>query len=257
MKKVFKVLAGFSAGMLICACATTEPEVKTEESKMEEKVEVVEKESTFTYFNKIFKDFEVSSKFKFFFYYFWFLIKSTPDADIMLLTLICNLIFVITEYHISLAIPIICVIFFLRPVIDVFLGLKENAPQILLTLVFNLVLLYIFMWIGFVGFNQLFTYGVIDSNNEEMEVEPFCTSSVQCLLLFWSTGFFEAGTNEMIELLSYKDNPGLFIGILVFFVWYLLISRFNLEVEHARGYILALMVFIQNIHVLIVFFHHI
>ncbi len=46
MKKVFKVLAGFSAGMLICACATTEPEDKTEESKMEEKVEVVEKEST-------------------------------------------------------------------------------------------------------------------------------------------------------------------------------------------------------------------
>ena len=43
---------------------------------------------------------------------------------------------------------------------------------------------------------------------------------------------------------------GLYIGILVFFVWFILIKKLGLEVSHARGYILALMVFIQNIHVL-------
>ena len=43
---------------------------------------------------------------------------------------------------------------------------------------------------------------------------------------------------------------GLFIGILVFVVWFILIRKIGLEVTHARGYILALMVFIQNIHVL-------
>lgn len=43
---------------------------------------------------------------------------------------------------------------------------------------------------------------------------------------------------------------GLFIGILVFVVWFILIKKIGLEVRHARGYILALMVFIQNIHVL-------
>ena len=43
---------------------------------------------------------------------------------------------------------------------------------------------------------------------------------------------------------------GLYIGILVFFIWYILIVKIGMETVHARGYILALMVFIQNIHVL-------
>ena len=42
---------------------------------------------------------------------------------------------------------------------------------------------------------------------------------------------------------------GLLIGIIVFIVWYYLIKNVGMEVSQARGYIMALMVFIQNIHV--------
>lgn len=42
---------------------------------------------------------------------------------------------------------------------------------------------------------------------------------------------------------------GLLIGIIVFGVWYYLIKISNMDVNIARGYIMALMVFIQNIHV--------
>jgi len=42
---------------------------------------------------------------------------------------------------------------------------------------------------------------------------------------------------------------GLIIGVLVFIVWYYLINKVGMEVSTARGYIMALMVFIQNIHV--------
>lgn len=42
---------------------------------------------------------------------------------------------------------------------------------------------------------------------------------------------------------------GLVIGIIVFTVWYYLIKNEGMEVSQARGYIMALMVFIQNIHV--------
>ena len=42
---------------------------------------------------------------------------------------------------------------------------------------------------------------------------------------------------------------GLTIGIIVFCVWYYLIKYINMDTEVARGYIMALMVFIQNIHV--------
>ena len=42
---------------------------------------------------------------------------------------------------------------------------------------------------------------------------------------------------------------GLVIGIVVFSVWYYLINIVNMDVAMARGYIMGLMVFIQNIHV--------
>ena len=42
---------------------------------------------------------------------------------------------------------------------------------------------------------------------------------------------------------------GLFIGIVVFIAWYFLL-KMGMETAHARGYVLALMVFIQNIHVI-------
>ena len=42
---------------------------------------------------------------------------------------------------------------------------------------------------------------------------------------------------------------GLVIGGIVFAVWYILLNKLNMDVAVARGYTLALMVFIQNIHV--------
>lgn len=41
---------------------------------------------------------------------------------------------------------------------------------------------------------------------------------------------------------------GLFIGLLVFIAWYYLLNFVHMDVTVARGYIMALMVFIQNIH---------
>lgn len=43
---------------------------------------------------------------------------------------------------------------------------------------------------------------------------------------------------------------GLFIGLIVFAVWVFLLKGLNMEVTTARGYVMALMVFMQNIHVL-------
>ena len=42
---------------------------------------------------------------------------------------------------------------------------------------------------------------------------------------------------------------GSVIGIIVFIVWYYLIKNVGMDVSQARGYIMALMVFIQNVHV--------
>ncbi len=51
------------------------------------------------------------------------------------------------------------------------------------------------------------------------------------------------------ELVKQILISGLFIGIVVFILWFLLM-KYNVNLTTARGYVLALMVFIQNIHVL-------
>lgn len=43
---------------------------------------------------------------------------------------------------------------------------------------------------------------------------------------------------------------GIVISLIVFIVWCYLINILHMEVAHARGYIMALMVFLQNLHVL-------
>ena len=60
-------------------------------------------------------------------------------------------------------------------------------------------------------------------------------------------------TNESLfekEMIKQILASGLFMGIIVFDAWFIMIKFLNFEVAHARGYILALMVFMQNIHVL-------
>ncbi len=52
------------------------------------------------------------------------------------------------------------------------------------------------------------------------------------------------------ELLIEILVAGLTIGLIVFAVWYYLINVVNMEVTLARGYIMVLMVFLQNMHVL-------
>lgn len=52
------------------------------------------------------------------------------------------------------------------------------------------------------------------------------------------------------ELIKQILLSGLFIGLLVFSIWYILIVQVHMETIHARAYVLALMVFMQNIHVI-------
>jgi len=51
------------------------------------------------------------------------------------------------------------------------------------------------------------------------------------------------------DLFSEIILSGIVTGFLVFTVWYLLINVLHMDISLARGYIMALMVFIQNIHV--------
>jgi magnesium-transporting ATPase (P-type) len=52
------------------------------------------------------------------------------------------------------------------------------------------------------------------------------------------------------KLLTEVLLAGISIGLMVFIVWLFLIKGLNMDVKLARGYIMLLMVFMQNMHVL-------
>ena len=136
------------------------------------------------------------------------------DALIIFLCLLLNICFLTTKNYIFLVIPMMGTVYFMTPVLNVFEGLKEKKMEILFTLIFNFILLYIFMWIAFIGFYELFSFETVDKyNNEFEEKEQFCTSTLQCLSIFWTTGFFSDGVDSLLNRVSYKHHPGLYIGI--------------------------------------------
>ncbi len=51
------------------------------------------------------------------------------------------------------------------------------------------------------------------------------------------------------ELFGEVFFSGITMGLIVFGIWYILINKVGMEITLARGYIMALMVFLQNIHV--------
>ena len=131
---------------------------------------------------------------------------------IFLISLILNIIFIITKKYIFIVLQILWVTKHLTPIHNVFYGLKKNLKTIFFTLIFTFIILYIFMWIGFVGFYNLFEFDVIDKEGNSY-TEPFCSSSLQCLLIFWSTGFINSGTSDMFNIISFAKNPWFSIGI--------------------------------------------
>ncbi len=78
------------------------------------------------------------------------------------------------------------------------------------------------MWVGFTFFSSSLAYDVGDPSGVN---EPFCNSSVQCLLTFWSTGLFSGGTNDLTGQISYRQSPGYFLGIFFYnFIAFIIIN---------------------------------
>ncbi len=81
------------------------------------------------------------------------------------------------------------------------------------------------MWIGFSLFSKNFVYEVTDEATGEVIQEPFCNSSFQCLLTFWSTGLFSGGTSDMTGLVSYKQSPNIFLQMFLYnFMAFILVN---------------------------------
>ena len=80
------------------------------------------------------------------------------------------------------------------------------------------------MWTGFLFFSDLFKFDTINSQNELVSTEPFCTSSIQCLLFFINYGIRSGGgIGDLLGTPSFKDNYWFFMKVFFYEILFHLI----------------------------------
>ena len=151
------------------------------------------------------------------------------EINIFLLTIILNILFLTIRSYLFIIVEILFIINIVPTLFDVFQAMKLKYLHIILVLLFDFLLVYVFMWFGFFFFQDFFVYDdILESSSGSTITESFCYSSVPCFLFYVSLGTRSGGgITDNIEMVSYQKDPQLFFARffndLLFFVLIILI----------------------------------
>ncbi|MCQ2818501.1 MAG: ion transporter, partial [archaeon] len=122
------------------------------------------------------------------------------------------------NFPVLLALPIVFILPQINRLKILMMAIIKKRIELGLVFLGNMLVLYAFMWISFQWFAELHTYEVVNMDNGEAydgENEPFCYSSVQCMLTYLGPGFWD-GVPSLSEQISYKEDPGRAIALFFF-----------------------------------------
>ena len=136
------------------------------------------------------------------------------EINMFLFTIIFNILFLILRNYLFLVIEILFIINIVPTLFDIFKAMRIKSLHILLVLLFDYLVVYIFMWIGFFFFQDFFNYDeILESNSGSLIPESFCYSSVQCYLYYISLGTRSGGgIGNAINTVSYQKDVEMFMG---------------------------------------------
>ena len=144
------------------------------------------------------------------------------EVAIFILTFLCLLLYLCVRSPIFLVIPVLFIAHIFETILSVFQGIYSRFKHLFAVYIFTFLVIYIFMWFGFLFFGNVFSFTTVNPNNEELStVEPFCTSSIQCLLFFLNFGIRSGGgIGDMLNMASFKDNYSFYLKIFFFEIFF-------------------------------------
>ena len=146
------------------------------------------------------------------------------EIMIPILSLVFLLLYLIIHTPFFLVVPIIFLAHIFPTLWAVFQGVYSRFGNLFGVYIFIYLLIYIFMWIAFLSFGNLFKVDTINSYNDPVSTEPFCTSSIQCLLFFMNYGIRSGGgIGDLLGTPSFKDNYYFFLQIFFYEIFFHLI----------------------------------
>ena len=146
------------------------------------------------------------------------------EICILIYTFILLLLYFIFHSPLFLVIPILFLAHIFDTLSAIFKGVYSRFGHLFAVYIFTYLTIYIFMWTGFLFFSDLFKVDTINAQNEPVATEPFCTSSIQCLLYFINYGIRSGGgVGDLLGTPSFKDDYWFFMKIFFYEILFHLI----------------------------------
>ena len=146
------------------------------------------------------------------------------DINIFIFSFILNILFLILGNPIFLSIETLFIVAIFPSLLNIFKSFTTKFMSLFVCLLFTYLLVYVYNWISIFYLRKIISFEeVYDYKTGKYTKEPFCHSSIQCLLTLISYGTRAGGIADWLPMLSYKDNIELFIGKFVYDMTFLII----------------------------------
>ena len=136
------------------------------------------------------------------------------EINIFLLSIILNILFLLLNNYLFLVIEILFIANIVPTLSDILKAIRIKYLHIILVLLFDFLIVYVFSWLGFFFFQDFFVYDeILESSSGSLISEGFCYSSVQCYLYYISLGTRSGGgIGDSISAVSYQKDVKMFIA---------------------------------------------
>ena len=163
-------------------------------------------------------------------------ILANIEVNIFLFSLILDLFFIIFGSPIFLSIETLLIVGIWRSLLNILRAFTDNFFGLIASLFFSFCMLYIFNWLGIFYFRDDFVFEeVLEYKSGEYISESFCSSPIQCLLIFMNYGFrYGIAVGDITPVISYKDNAKEFIIRFIYdIIYYNLVTMIMWDVIYA------------------------
>ena len=136
------------------------------------------------------------------------------EINMFIFSLFFNILFICTQCYIFLTIPILFIANIIPTLFDIFFAMKTKFLNMLIVLIFEYFLIYIFMWITYFYLPKFLDFDeVLDPHSLSYISEKYCYSSLQCYMMVLNYGSSAGGgLGDVISIPSYRTDVGMFVG---------------------------------------------
>jgi hypothetical protein len=149
-------------------------------------------------------------------------ILANLEINIFIFSFFLDLLFILVGSPIFLSIEVLFIVVIFPFLLNILRAFTDNFTGLISSLFFSYCMLYVYSWIAiFYLRDQYPFFDIIEYQSETYIDEPFCHSSIQCLLIFMNYGFrYGIAIGDESPVISYRFGTTTFILRFIYDITY-------------------------------------